>query len=197
MQLMSVDGLTRENVASHQKYRLYLKRMQGPQLSAVGASSVAATPDLFWSETLPRSSYLPANPILTSSLGRGFWGWQEPLMQFIGPHLYSIHRWRRRCSSSTTISGTWSVSDRRWSAGDLSMESTAEGRLPRDYPGWVLLGWAPRIPRRHLRPRIFAKTMSFQGREEEEDFALFRQVLKNEQISTSGISATWKNSYLR
>ncbi|XP_022872101.1 transcription factor MYBC1-like [Olea europaea var. sylvestris] len=30
MQLMSVDGLTRENVASHlQKYRLYLKRMQG------------------------------------------------------------------------------------------------------------------------------------------------------------------------
>lgn len=30
MQLMSVDGLTRENVASHlHKYRLYLKRMQG------------------------------------------------------------------------------------------------------------------------------------------------------------------------
>ncbi|KAF5181277.1 Transcription factor like [Thalictrum thalictroides] len=30
MQLMSVDGLTRENVGSHlQKYRLYLKRMQG------------------------------------------------------------------------------------------------------------------------------------------------------------------------
>uniref|UniRef100_A0A2P2JJQ2 HTH myb-type domain-containing protein n=1 Tax=Rhizophora mucronata TaxID=61149 RepID=A0A2P2JJQ2_RHIMU len=36
MQLMSVDGLTRENVASHlQKYRLYLKRMQG--LSSGGA----------------------------------------------------------------------------------------------------------------------------------------------------------------
>lgn len=37
MQLMNVDGLTRENVASHlQKYRLYLKRMQG--LSSDGPS---------------------------------------------------------------------------------------------------------------------------------------------------------------
>lgn len=40
MQLMSVDGLSRENVASHlQKYRLYLKRMQG-----IGSSSAAAGP---------------------------------------------------------------------------------------------------------------------------------------------------------
>ncbi|XP_023517309.1 transcription factor MYBC1-like [Cucurbita pepo subsp. pepo] len=41
MQLMSVDGLTRENVASHlQKYRLYLKRMQG--LSSGGGGAAAA-----------------------------------------------------------------------------------------------------------------------------------------------------------
>ncbi|XP_027350490.1 transcription factor MYBC1-like [Abrus precatorius] len=41
MQLMSVDGLTRENVASHlQKYRLYLKRMQG--ISAAGAAGAGA-----------------------------------------------------------------------------------------------------------------------------------------------------------
>lgn len=38
MQLMNVEGLTRENVASHlQKYRLYLKRMQG--VSHRGSSS--------------------------------------------------------------------------------------------------------------------------------------------------------------
>ncbi|KZV22484.1 transcription factor LUX-like [Dorcoceras hygrometricum] len=39
MQLMSVDGLTRENVASHlQKYRLYLKRMQG--ISSNGSGGI-------------------------------------------------------------------------------------------------------------------------------------------------------------
>nr|WAU48797.1 MYB transcription factor 6 [Litchi chinensis] len=39
MQLMSVDGLTRENVASHlQKYRLYLKRMQGLSGGAAAAA---------------------------------------------------------------------------------------------------------------------------------------------------------------
>ncbi|URE08144.1 Myb-like DNA-binding domain [Musa troglodytarum] len=45
MQLMSVDGLTRENVASHlQKYRLYLKRMQGLGTSGRGP---AAGPEPF------------------------------------------------------------------------------------------------------------------------------------------------------
>ncbi|KAL3632589.1 hypothetical protein CASFOL_025573 [Castilleja foliolosa] len=54
MQLMSVDGLTRENVASHlQKYRLYLKRMQGNS-GAGGASGVdAATDHLFASSPVP------------------------------------------------------------------------------------------------------------------------------------------------
>ncbi|XP_074569498.1 transcription factor MYBC1-like [Curcuma longa] len=63
MQLMSVDGLTRENVASHlQKYRLYLRRMQGLS-SSCGAGSGggggpvsavdAATDQLFASAPVP------------------------------------------------------------------------------------------------------------------------------------------------
>lgn len=56
MQLMSVDGLTRENVASHlQKYRLYLKRMQGLNSgSGIGVSAGdSATDQLFASGPLP------------------------------------------------------------------------------------------------------------------------------------------------
>ncbi|KAJ0962456.1 hypothetical protein J5N97_030284 [Dioscorea zingiberensis] len=51
MQLMNVEGLTRENVASHlQKYRVYLKRMQG--LSNEGPSS---SDHLFASMPMPQS----------------------------------------------------------------------------------------------------------------------------------------------
>ncbi|KAJ0776563.1 putative transcription factor MYB-HB-like family [Helianthus annuus] len=51
MQLMNVEGLTRENAASHlQKYRLYLKSMQG--LSNEGPSS---SDHLFASTPVPQS----------------------------------------------------------------------------------------------------------------------------------------------
>ncbi|CAK9187871.1 unnamed protein product [Ilex paraguariensis] len=51
MQLMNVEGLTRENVASHlQKYRLYLKRMQ--EVSNEGPSS---SDQLFASTPVPQS----------------------------------------------------------------------------------------------------------------------------------------------
>ncbi|CAL5420532.1 unnamed protein product [Camellia sinensis] len=57
MQLMSVDGLTRENVASHlQKYRLYLKRMQGISAGGGGGGgggSDPATDHLFASSPVP------------------------------------------------------------------------------------------------------------------------------------------------
>ncbi|XP_009773788.1 transcription factor MYBC1-like [Nicotiana tabacum] len=70
MQLMSVDGLTRENVASHlQKYRLYLKRMQGlsnggsggnsgQSLSGAGVDS--AMDNLFASSPVPAHFLHPA-----------------------------------------------------------------------------------------------------------------------------------------
>ncbi|KAM7482029.1 hypothetical protein LguiB_006612 [Lonicera macranthoides] len=60
MQLMSVDGLTRENVASHlYKYRLYLKRMEGISSGGGGvprgilSSGDAATDHLFASSPVP------------------------------------------------------------------------------------------------------------------------------------------------
>lgn len=62
MQLMSVDGLTRENVASHlQKYRLYLKRMQGPNSSGAGTGGpISAEDQLFASAPYPHPhQYFP------------------------------------------------------------------------------------------------------------------------------------------
>nr|GMD44815.1 transcription factor PCL1-like [Ipomoea batatas] len=54
MQLMSVDGLTRENVASHlQKYRLYLKRMQGAGNNSGSGVVDPATDHLFASSPVP------------------------------------------------------------------------------------------------------------------------------------------------
>lgn len=84
MQLMSVDGLTRENVASHlQKYRLYLKRMQGLNSGGGGggggngngnngplSAADAATDHLFASAPVPHhflrgnsEHYMPFVPV--------------------------------------------------------------------------------------------------------------------------------------
>ncbi|KAL6997751.1 hypothetical protein U1Q18_007876 [Sarracenia purpurea var. burkii] len=71
MQLMSVDGLTRENVASHlQKYRLYLKRMQGLSGGAGGGGAGGgltsgcdpATDHLFASSPVPPHFLHPGRP---------------------------------------------------------------------------------------------------------------------------------------
>ncbi|XP_059295865.1 transcription factor MYBC1-like [Lycium ferocissimum] len=73
MQLMSVDGLTRENVASHlQKYRLYLKRMQGLSNSGSGGSNAQslsgadpAMDNLFASSPVP--AHFLQHPVRGSS----------------------------------------------------------------------------------------------------------------------------------
>lgn len=63
MQLMSVDGLTRENVASHlQKYRLYLKRMQGGHSGGSGSGLDSATDHLFASSPVPAHFLHPVRP---------------------------------------------------------------------------------------------------------------------------------------
>lgn len=70
MQLMSVDGLTRENVASHlQKYRLYLKRMQGISSGGGGggtggglSAADPATDHLFASGPVPAHFLHPGRP---------------------------------------------------------------------------------------------------------------------------------------
>ncbi|KAL8236668.1 hypothetical protein R6Q59_017749 [Mikania micrantha] len=76
MQLMGVDGLTRENVASHlQKYRLYLKRMQGLSSGSggFGPGGDPVTDRLFASSPVPAhflhqshhssDSFLPYIPV--------------------------------------------------------------------------------------------------------------------------------------
>ncbi|KAL3841145.1 hypothetical protein ACJIZ3_025736 [Penstemon smallii] len=97
MQLMSVDGLTRENVASHlQKYRLYLKRMQGISNNGGGGGGSAggmdsATDHLFASSPVPahflhpgRSNpehYLPFVPVV----GPTTMHQQQQQMAVVGP----------------------------------------------------------------------------------------------------------------
>ncbi|XP_074592726.1 transcription factor LUX-like [Curcuma longa] len=59
MQIMGVEGLTRENVASHlQKYRLYLKRVQ-----MQGLASPSPSPHPFLSRAAPADPFLPYMPV--------------------------------------------------------------------------------------------------------------------------------------
>ncbi|KAF8010748.1 hypothetical protein BT93_J1404 [Corymbia citriodora subsp. variegata] len=81
MQLMNVEGLTRENVASHlQKYRLYLKRMQG--LSSEGPSS---SDPLFASTPVPQS--LHESPGGGGGHGKGHAPMSMPMPYGVPPHM--------------------------------------------------------------------------------------------------------------
>ncbi|KAG6505289.1 hypothetical protein ZIOFF_037644 [Zingiber officinale] len=83
MQLMSVDGLTRENVASHlQKYRLYLRRMQGHNASGGAGSggpisaADAATDQLFASAPVPHHFLSRGGPVTAP-------GAPEPFLPYV------------------------------------------------------------------------------------------------------------------
>lgn len=88
MQLMSVDGLTRENVASHlQKYRLYLKRMQGL------SSSASTSPGPMSAADAATEQLFASNPIPHPFLARGTSGpGQDPFMQFMAPPMLQHHQ---------------------------------------------------------------------------------------------------------
>ncbi|KAK3018114.1 hypothetical protein RJ639_003485 [Escallonia herrerae] len=80
MQLMNVEGLTRENVASHlQKYRLYLKRMQGPSPSD----------HLFASTPVPQSLHEPAG------------SWHMPVSMNYSPQMMQMPVYRHPGASGS------------------------------------------------------------------------------------------------
>lgn len=85
MQLMSVEGLTRENVASHlQKYRLYLKRMQGISSGGVGSHASVSHSDeqLFASGPIPHH-FLSQRPAPVGGGCGGGGGGPDPFMPFV------------------------------------------------------------------------------------------------------------------
>ncbi|KAG8085578.1 hypothetical protein GUJ93_ZPchr0010g8643 [Zizania palustris] len=94
MQLMSVDGLTRENVASHlQKYRLYLKRMQGHGNGGGGGGGGAGGSHSSGSGTDAATEHLFATgPVPFLPPGRGPAG-ADPYQPFapMAPHPAAHH----------------------------------------------------------------------------------------------------------
>lgn len=102
MQLMNVEGLTRENVASHlQKYRLYLKRMQG--LSTEGPTS---------SDHLFASTPVPPSLAASTRFYAGVPAHLEDIMQvpYSNPHV-PMPMGRGHADTTTNATGTFAPVD--------------------------------------------------------------------------------------
>ncbi|XP_010541409.1 PREDICTED: transcription factor LUX-like [Tarenaya hassleriana] len=83
MQLMNVEGLTRENVASHlQKYRLYLKRMQG-----LTTEDPSSSDHLFSSTPVPLQSFHGGGGGLQANGAAGQAGSSIPVMYGAPPQV--------------------------------------------------------------------------------------------------------------
>ncbi|XP_039007029.1 transcription factor BOA-like isoform X2 [Hibiscus syriacus] len=112
MQLMNVEGLTRENVASHlQKYRLYLKRMQG--LNNEGPS---ASDQLFASTPVPQSPHESGGNL------NGHLGMAIPMMPMyghMGMHQGLYHQPQQQHHQNGYEANSYGMMQQRdWSGGN-------------------------------------------------------------------------------
>ncbi|EOA28703.1 hypothetical protein CARUB_v10024931mg, partial [Capsella rubella] len=105
MQLMSVDGLTRENVANHlQNYRLYLKRMQGlssgggagsdPAIDRLFASSPASAHFLHPNRVPSSDNFMPSF-VLVATLQQ-----QQQMAAAANPHLQPPQFYHRQIAAA-------------------------------------------------------------------------------------------------
>ncbi|KAK8596307.1 hypothetical protein V6N13_000954 [Hibiscus sabdariffa] len=145
MQLMNVEGLTRENVASHlQKYRLYLKRMQG--LSNEGPS---ASDQLFASTPVPQSLHESGSGgggnglVVGGANGNGHVGMPIPMPSGAPAPLVPV---------AMPMYGHMGMYQGGYNHQQNGYEANSYGMQPRDWPGGNKYGSVASFPN-HMDPK--------------------------------------------